>query len=243
MEYIQSLSQLKSNFKEALISLHFVLISDHIFSLLFAQTLPYPAALGFWTLIKFNSTPKVNIHFILALIFSLFPSMPGNLSAKNRCRSIRRVFVCFDVRAWGVVCVRDRDASDFASCWSGMQTHLIYQRIGQLRPSREWAVVQETKWMFHWLAAFAYSQSLMSSCAAVSWGLLSTPFRGAKVRVSAWRWHRPVITFPSPQRHQDVIQKNEARLAPATFPAAWKTRIPNLQEMGSFHWGMALNER
>lgn len=159
MEYNLSLSHLKSNFKEALISLHFVLTSDHIFSLLFVQTLPYPAALGFWTLIKFNLTSEVNIRFILALrpsaclIFSLFPSRPGTFYW--RCTHLRAVFVCFAVRAWGVACVRDRDVSDFANCWSGMQTHLIYQRIGQLRPSREWAVAQETKWMFHWLAAFA----------------------------------------------------------------------------------------
>lgn len=151
MEYIQSLSQLKSNFKEALISLHFVLTSDHIFSLLFAQTLPYPAALSFWTLIKFNSTSKVNIHFILALIFSLFSSTPRNFLCEEPMQ-IQSTWVCM------FRCARvgwDRDVSDFANCWSGMQTHLIYQRIGQLRPSREWAVVQETKWMFHWLAAFA----------------------------------------------------------------------------------------
>lgn len=93
MDYIQSLSQLKSNFKEALISLHFVLTSDHILTLLFAQTLPYPAALRFWTLIKVNLTSKVNIHFILALIFSLFPSTPRNILCEEPMQ-IQAMRVC-----------------------------------------------------------------------------------------------------------------------------------------------------
>ncbi len=151
MEYIQSLSQLKSNFKEALISLHFVLTSrSHFLSIV-------------CTNVAISSGPQFlianQIQFDLQSKYTLYFSshfLPLSLHARN--------FLCEEpmqiqsTRVCMFPCARvgwDRDVSDFANCWSGMQTHLIYQRIGQLRQSREWAVVQETKWMFHWLAAFA----------------------------------------------------------------------------------------
>lgn len=96
MKYNLSLSKLKSNFKEALISVHFVFTSDHIFSQLIVQTLPYPRVLSFWTLIKFNLTAKENKHSILALhlsvslIFSLFPSTTETFSL---CASLWR-YIC-----------------------------------------------------------------------------------------------------------------------------------------------------